>query len=81
MFWIGLSVCKRKDLYFLRVYCVLLRAYSTSAGAHRSSPSQVPTALLTNALILLWLSLHGEDPYTNHLLKDAPLHRLIIMDQ
>ena len=50
MFWIGLSVCKRKDLYFLRVYCVLLRAYSTSAGAHRSSPSQVPTALLTTAL-------------------------------
>jgi len=42
-----------------------------SAGAHKSSPSQVPTVLLTTALIVLWLSLHRGDPYTNHLLKDA----------
>ena len=44
-----------------------------SAGVHRSSPSQVPTALLTNALIILWLSLHGGDPYTNRLLKDVAI--------
>ena len=44
-----------------------------SAGVHRSSPSQVPTALLTNALIILWLSLHGGDPYTNCLLKDVAI--------
>ena len=72
MFWTGLSVCK-KILYFLRVCHLLLRAHSTSAGAHRSSSSQVPTALLTNALIVLWLSLHGGDPYTNRLLKDVAI--------
>ena len=44
-----------------------------SAGVHRSSPSQVPTALLTNALIILWLLLHGGDPYTNCLLKDMAM--------
>jgi len=65
---------KKKDLYFLRVTRYLLqRAHSTSAGAHRSSPSQVPTVLLTTALIVLWLSLHGGDPYTNCLLKDAAI--------
>ena len=63
---------KKKDLYFLRVtHRFLQRAYSTSAGVHRSSPSQMPTALLTNVLIILWLSLHGGDPYTNRLLKNV----------
>jgi len=49
------------------------RAHSTFDGAHKSSPSQVPTALLTTALIVLWLSLHGGDPYTNCLLKDVAI--------
>jgi len=44
-----------------------------SVGAHRFSPSQVLTALLTNVLIIFWLSLHGEDPYTNRLLKDMAI--------
>jgi len=65
---------KKKDLYFLRVtYRLLQRAHSMSAGVHRSFPSQVPTALLTTALIVLWLSLHGGDPYTNRLLKDTAI--------
>jgi len=66
-------VCKKKGVYCLRVHRFLQRAHSTSAGAHKSSPSQVPTALLTTALIILWLSLHGGDPYTNRLLKDAAI--------
>ena len=65
--------CKKRDLYLLRVRCLLLRAHSMSAGAHKSSPSQVPTALLTTALIILWLSLHRGDPYTNCLFKDAAI--------
>jgi len=70
--WVKLFV--KEDLYFLRVTRRLLqRAHSTSAGAHRSSPSQVPTALLTTALIVFWLSLHGGDPYTNCLLKDVAI--------
>jgi len=65
---------KKKDLYFLRVTRHLLqRAHSTSTRAHRSSPNQVPTALLTTALIVLWLSLHRGDPYTNRLFKDAAI--------
>jgi len=56
-------------MYCLRVHC-LLRAHSTSAGAHKSFSSQVPTALLTTALIVLWLSLRRGDPYSNCLLKD-----------
>ena len=44
-----------------------------SVGAYKSSSSQVPTALLTTALIVLWLSLHGGDPYTNCLLKDVAI--------
>jgi len=44
-----------------------------SAGVHKSSPSQVSTALLTTAPIVLWLSLQGGDPYTNRLLKDAAI--------
>ena len=60
-------------MYCLRVRHLLQRAHSTSARAHKSSPSQVPTALLTTALIVLWLSLHRGDPYTNHLLKDAAI--------
>ena len=52
---------------------LLLKAHSMSAGVHKSSPSQVPTALLTTALIVLWLSLYGGDPYTNCLLKDAAI--------
>ena len=35
--------------------------------------SQVPTALLTTALIILWLSPHRRDPYTNCLFKDAAI--------
>jgi len=65
-------VCK-KGVYCLRVHHLLHRAHGMSAGAHKSSPSQVPTALLTTALIILWLSLQGGDPYTNHLLKDAAI--------
>jgi len=60
-------------MYCLRVHCLLQRAHSTSAGAHKSSPSQVPTALLTTALIVLWLSLQGGDLYSNRLLKDAAI--------
>ena len=60
-------------MYCLRVRHLLQRAYSTAAGAHKSSPSQVPTALLTTALIVLWLSLQGGDLYSNHLLKDAAI--------
>ena len=64
----------KKRFGLLRVTCCFLqRAYSMSAGAHKSSPSQVPTALLTTALIVLWLSLQGGDPYTNCLLKDAAI--------
>ena len=66
-------VCKKKDVYCLRVRCLFHRAHSTSAGVHKSFPSQVPTALLTTALIVLWLSLQGGDPYTNHLLKDVAI--------
>ena len=66
-------MCKKKVLYWLRVRCLLQRAHSTSAGAHKSSASQVPTALLTTALMILWLSLYGGDPYTNCLLKDAAI--------
>jgi len=66
-------VVKKRDLYLLRVCRLLFRAYSMSAGVHKSSPSQVPTALLTTALIILWLSLHGGDPYTNRLLNDAAI--------
>ena len=66
-------VVKKRDLYLLRVCRLLFRAHSMSAGVHKSSPSQVPTALLTTALIILWLSLHGGDPYTNHLLNDAAI--------
>ena len=71
MFWMGEMVCLKKIMYCLRVHRLFQRAHSTSAGAHKSSPSQVPTALLTTVLIVLWLSLHGGDPYTNHLLKDV----------
>jgi len=69
----GLNVCKEKDLYFLRVRCLLLRAHSTSTRVHKSSPSQVPMVLLTAALIVLWLLLQEGDPYTNHLLKDVAI--------
>ena len=68
MIWMGEMVCFVKGL---RVRRLLLRAHSTSAGVHKSSPSQVPTVLLTIALIVLWLSLHGGDLYTNRLLKDV----------
>jgi len=69
-----LSVCyKKKKLYLLRVCRLLQRAHSMFAGVHNSSPSQMFTALLTTALILLWLSLQGEDPYTNCLLKDVAI--------
>ena len=44
-----------------------------SAGVHKSSSSQVPTAVLTTALIVLWLSLQGGDLYSNRLLKDAAI--------
>ena len=44
-----------------------------STGVYKSSPSQVPTALLTTALIVLWLLLQGGDPYTNCLLKDVAI--------
>ena len=63
----------KKVYIVLRVHLLLLRAYSMSPRAHKSSPSQVPTALLTNALIILWLSLHRGDPYTNRLLKDVAI--------
>jgi len=63
-------MCVKKECICLRVHH-LLRAYSTSAGAHKSSPNQVPTALLTTALIILWLSLQGGDLYTNRLLKST----------
>ena len=69
MFWIGSLFVRKKVLYYVRVRCLLQRAHSMSAGVHKFSPSQVPTALLTTALVLLWLSLHGGDPYTNRLLK------------
>ena len=64
---------KKRGIYCLRVHRLLQRAHSMSAGVHKSSPSQVPTALLTTALIVLWLSLHGGDPYSNCLLKDAAI--------
>jgi len=66
------GLCKGK-LYCLRVLRLLQRAHSTSVGAHKSSPSQVPTALLTTALMILWLSLQGGDPYSNRLLKDVAI--------
>ena len=44
-----------------------------SVGAHKSFPSHMPTALLTTALIVLWLSLYGGDLYSNHLLKDMAI--------
>ena len=44
-----------------------------SVGAHKSSSSQMPTTLLTTALILLWLSLQEGDPYSNCLLKNAAI--------
>ena len=53
MFWIGSLFVKKKVLYYLRVHHLFQRAHSMSAGAHKSSPSQVPTALLTTALVLL----------------------------
>ena len=72
MSWMGDRVGLYKEkLYCLRVHRLLQKAYSTSAGAHKSSPSQVPTALLTTALMILWLSLQGGDPYSNRLLKDV----------
>jgi len=64
--------CK-KVLYYLSVRRLLQRAHSMSAGVHKSSPSQVPTALLTTTLIVLWLSLYGGDSYTNRLLKNAAI--------
>ena len=64
----GQMLCKEKEMNFLRVCCLLLRAHNMSAGAHKSSPSQVSTALLTTTLIVLWLLLHGGDPC---LLKDV----------
>jgi len=75
MFWMGKMVffCKRMYICLRVTCCLLLRAHSTSTGAHKSSPSQVPTALLTTALIVLWLSLHRGDLYTNHLLKDVAI--------
>jgi len=60
----GQVFVKKKVCICLRVTCRLLQ---------RSSPSQVPTTLLTNALMILWLSLHRGDPYTNHLLKDMAI--------
>ena len=74
MLYSGWMIClKKKDLYYLRVRRLFQRAHSTSAGTHKSSSSQVPTALLTTALIVLWLSLHRGDPYTNRLLKDTAI--------
>jgi len=67
----GLSMCKKKDVYCLRVHHLLLRAHSMSARAYKSFSSQVSTVLLTTALIILWLLLQERDPYSNHLLKDA----------
>ena len=53
MFWMdGLFVKKKKNLYLLRVCHLLQRVHSMSAGAHKSFPSQMPTTLLTTALIL-----------------------------
>ena len=69
----SLSICKRKGVYLLRVCLLLLRAHSMSAGAYKSSLSQVPTALLTTALIILWLSLHGGDLYSDCLLKNMTI--------
>ena len=60
-------------MYCLRVRRLLQRAHSMSAGTHKSSPSQVPTALLATALIVLWLSLQGGDLYSNRLLKDVAI--------
>ena len=60
-------------MYLLRVCHLLQRAHSISAGTYKFSPSQVPTTLLTTALMVLWLSLQGEDPYTNCLLKDVAI--------
>jgi len=74
MFWMdGLFVKKKKNLYLLRVCHLLQRVHSMSAGAHKSFPSQVPTALLTTALIVLYQSLQGGDPYTNRLFKNAAI--------
>jgi len=74
MSWMGdrVGLCKGK-LYCLRVRRLLQRAHSTFAGAHKSSSSQMPTALLTTALMILWLSLQGGDPYSNCLLKDVAI--------
>ena len=69
----GQMLHKEKEMYFLRVHHLLLRAHSMSAGVHKSSLSQVPIALLTTTLIVLWLSLHTGDPYTNCLLKDTAI--------
>jgi len=49
----GQVLCKKKNTYLLRVCFLLQRAHSTSARAYKSSPSQVPTVLLTIALIVL----------------------------
>ena len=72
MFWMG-DLFVEKRFYLLRVCYLLQRAYSTSARVHKSSPSQMPTALLTTALIILCRSLQGGDPYTNCLLKDVAI--------
>ena len=55
------------------VYCFLQKAYSTFARTHKSSFSQMSSTLLTTALIVLWLLLHGGDPYSNYLLKNAAI--------
>ena len=69
-----IGFCLKKEKYILlRVHLLLQRAHSTSAGVHKSSPSQVPTVLLTTALIVLWLSLQRGDPYSNCLLKDVAI--------
>ena len=81
MFWMVFCSVKKKNIF-------LEGALSSSKGswyicwAHKSSPSQVPTALLTTALlttalILLWLSLQEGDPYSNHCLKDVAIFSCI----
>ena len=74
-------MCKRKRMYWLRMLHLFQRAHSMSTGTHKSSSSQVPTALLTTALIILWLSLQGGDPYSNCLLKDAVIFLCIDWSQ
>jgi len=73
MFWTGFLSVKKKYMYCLRVLCLLRRAHSMSTETHKSSPSQVPTVLLTTALIVLWLSLQEGGPYTNCLFKNAAI--------